>query len=77
MQTTHFGLSWDLQALEQENQRLEEEIFRIQLARGRKLNYEGLRVCSFIVLWALQKLWRPCVLDLGAKMDSSNISALE
>lgn len=36
--------NWQLQAVEQENQKLEEEILRIQLARGRQHNYEGWRV---------------------------------
>ncbi|KAI3368535.1 hypothetical protein L3Q82_025544, partial [Scortum barcoo] len=35
------GRSWELLAVEQENQRLEEEIFRMQLARGRHHNYEA------------------------------------
>ncbi|KAM9358401.1 coiled-coil domain-containing protein 17 [Symphorus nematophorus] len=35
------GRSWELLAVEQENQRLEEEILRIQLSRGRHHNYEA------------------------------------
>ncbi|XP_050933215.1 coiled-coil domain-containing protein 17 [Lates calcarifer] len=35
------GTSWELLVLEQENQRLEEEILRIQLARERNHDYEG------------------------------------
>lgn len=38
------GPSWELLAVEQENQRLEEEILRIQIARDRRHNYEGWRV---------------------------------
>ncbi|KAG8003276.1 Coiled-coil domain-containing protein 17 [Nibea albiflora] len=38
------GLSWELLAVEQENQRLEEEILRIQQARGRHHNYAVLEV---------------------------------
>ncbi|XP_058494872.1 coiled-coil domain-containing protein 17 isoform X2 [Solea solea] len=37
------GTSWELLLLEQENQRLEEEILRIQWARERNQNYEALR----------------------------------
>ncbi|KAK2835200.1 hypothetical protein Q5P01_015684 [Channa striata] len=35
------GPSWELLAVEQENQRLEEEILRMQLARGKHRNYEA------------------------------------
>uniref|UniRef100_A0A3Q1JDQ1 Coiled-coil domain containing 17 n=1 Tax=Anabas testudineus TaxID=64144 RepID=A0A3Q1JDQ1_ANATE len=38
------GPSWELLAVEEENQRLEKEIHRFQLARERHRNYEGWRV---------------------------------
>ncbi|TDH08825.1 hypothetical protein EPR50_G00101930 [Perca flavescens] len=37
------GVSWELLAVEQENQRLEEEILRIQLIRERHHNYDAVR----------------------------------
>ncbi|XP_031139771.1 coiled-coil domain-containing protein 17 isoform X2 [Sander lucioperca] len=37
------GVSWELLAVEQENQRLEEEILRIQLVRERHHNYNAVR----------------------------------
>uniref|UniRef100_A0A3Q3S375 Uncharacterized protein n=1 Tax=Mastacembelus armatus TaxID=205130 RepID=A0A3Q3S375_9TELE len=61
------SLSWELLAVEQENQRLEEEILRIQLARGRHHDYEALTAeLELIQMDTLQQ-----ITGLQAEMEKS------